>query len=98
MDFQTLQQHDRRLVLLRSLAEMGGAEANESILCECLGLYGHQVSRDVVRTELAWLAEQTLVRLRDVAGCCVATLTGRGDDVAAGRASVPGVKRPRPRL
>jgi hypothetical protein len=96
MDFKVVQQEDRRLVLLRSLVDMGGFEANESILEQCLAIYGHACGRDVVRTELAWLAEQGLVSIRDVSGCMVATLTGRGSDAARGVIMVPGVKRPRP--
>lgn len=87
---------DQRLVILRSLLECGDS-ANESVLQTCLEAYGHSTSRDVVRTHLAWLAEQRLVSLRDVAGCYVATITGRGDDVANGRAIVSGVKKPRAR-
>ncbi|MGY3910757.1 VpaChn25_0724 family phage protein [Aeromonas piscicola] len=96
MDFKEVQQQDRRLVLLRALRDMGGFEANESILEQCLGMYGHACGRDTVRTELAWLAEQNLVSVRDVSGCMVATLTGRGGDTARGVVIVPGVKRPRP--
>lgn len=87
---------DQRLVILRSLVECGDS-ANESILQDCVKAYGHRVSRDAVRTHLAWLAEQGLVNLVDVAGCYVATVTGRGADVADGLAVVPGVKKPRPR-
>ncbi|NBJ36608.1 ArsR family transcriptional regulator [Serratia fonticola] len=87
---------DQRLVILRSLLECGDS-ANESVLQTCLQAYGHRISRDAVRTHLAWLAEQNLVTLSDVAGCYVATVTGRGDDVANGLAIVPGVKKPRAR-
>lgn len=87
---------DRRLVLLRSLTECGNS-ANESVLQTCLEAYGHRMSRDAVQTELAWLDEQRLIRLSDVSGCYVAEITGRGVDVAAGLATVPGVKKPRPR-
>lgn len=87
---------DQRLVILRSLLDCGDS-ANESILQECLQAYGHRVSRDAVRTHLSWLAEQGLVRVTDVSGCFVAEITGRGDDVANGLASVPGVKKPRAR-
>ncbi|HBC0987581.1 TPA: ArsR family transcriptional regulator [Escherichia coli] len=87
---------DRRLVLLRSLSECGDT-ANESVLQTCLEAYGHRMSRDAVRTELAWLGEQNLVRLSDVSGCYVAAITGRGVDVAQGLATVPGVKKPRPK-
>ena len=87
---------DQRLVLLRSLLDCGDS-ANESILQTCLQSYGHKVSRDTVRTQLAWLREQGLVTLSDVSGCYVAEITGRGDEVASGLATIPGVKKPRPR-
>ncbi|MBQ4781969.1 ArsR family transcriptional regulator [Pectobacterium versatile] len=87
---------DQRLVILRSLLECGDS-ANESVLQTCLMAYGHRVSRDAVRTHLSWLSEQGLIDLDDVAGCFVAAITGRGDDVARGLAVVPGVKKPRAR-
>ncbi|ABQ21471.1 MULTISPECIES: VpaChn25_0724 family phage protein [Vibrio] len=95
MSFKELLTEDQRLVILRSLHEMHGYEANESIIDSCLDAYGHKISRDVVRTHLFWLQEQGLVSLRDVGDCQIARLTGRGEDVATGQAVVPGVKRPR---
>lgn len=89
---------DQRLVILRSLAE-AGYDANESILDDCLALYGHHISRDLVRNHLNWLEEQGLVqieRLQD--GFMVAKITQRGLDVANGETIVDGVKRPRPRI
>ncbi|WP_270523057.1 ArsR family transcriptional regulator [Escherichia coli] len=80
---------DQRLVILRSLADYNG-ELGESVLQDCLDDYGHRVSRDTV--------EQGLVRKRTlVNGYFIAELTGRGQDVAEGRATVPGVKKPRAR-
>ncbi|ECJ8587553.1 ArsR family transcriptional regulator [Salmonella enterica] len=87
---------DRRLVILRSLLDCNN-EANESILQDCLDAYGHNVSRDVVRGQIDWLAEQNLVTVENLSGFYVVTLTGRGQDVAEGRAKVSGVKRPRAR-
>lgn len=87
---------DRRLVILRSLMDCNN-EANESILQDCLDAYGHNVSRDVVRGQIDWLAEQQLVTVENLRGFYVVTLTSRGQDVAEGRARVAGVKRPRPR-
>lgn len=89
---------DQRLVILRSLAE-AGYDANESILDDCLALYGHHISRDLVRNHLNWLEEQGLVqieRLQD--GFMVAKITQRGLDVANGETIVDGVKRPRPKI
>ncbi len=87
---------DQRLVILRSLIDCGG-DANESVLQTCLDVFGHRLGRDAVRSHLAWLDEQGLCTTKDVSGCLVATITGRGLDVAEGRSTVPGVKRPRPR-
>ncbi len=96
MDKYNIFAEDQRLVILRSLVEANN-DANESILQDCLDLYGHRISRDQVRTHLLWLEEQGLIELKDVSGCYVAYLTARGWDVAQGRTKVCGVKRPQPR-
>lgn len=89
---------DQRLVILRSLVE-AGYDANESILDDCLALYGHKISRDLVRTHLNWLEEQGLVKIERLDnGFMIATITQRGVDVANGEAVVDGVKRPSPKL
>lgn len=97
MQFDELIESDRRLVILRTLEEDPGYTMNESVIQTCLEAIGHSVSRDRVRTDLEWLREQGLVTLADVVSVKVAKLTGRGADVACGRATVPGVKRPRPK-
>ena len=89
---------DQRLVILRSLVE-AGYDANESILDDCLALYGHKISRDLVRTHLNWLEEQGLVKIERLGnGFMIATITQRGVDVANVEAVVDGVKRPSPKL
>ena len=87
---------DRRLVILRVLAESTGYQANEFTLEAVLDDMGHTVSNQQVHTELAWLAEQGLLDSRKVGGVTSATVTRRGLDVAQGKAVVPGVKRPLP--
>lgn len=85
---------DMRLVILRLLVEMPTYRANSSVLNAALDSYGHSVSRDQVKTELHWLGEQGAVSLDDIGPVLVATLTERGQDIAAGRARCPGIKRP----
>jgi len=88
---------DRRLVILRLLAEDLDHKLNTSVLQDALALIGHGCSRDCVETECAWLKEQGLVQNEQVGPVTVVRLTGRGQDVAEGKATVPGVKRPRAR-
>lgn len=88
---------DRKLLILRLLAEAAGYRLNSSVLATALAQWGHQVSSDLTRTYLAWLAEQGLIACEAISErVVVATLTDRGADVAAGNAHVPGVARPRP--
>jgi hypothetical protein len=92
MDFQT---EDRRLVLLRGLASAVQYRANAYLLRAYCDGVGHVVSAERLETDLAWLAEQSLLSL-ETKPVLVATLTARGLDVATGRAVQPGVKRPMP--
>ncbi len=88
---------DLRLSILRILAEAPGYELGAGVLIAALEGFGHQVSRDTLGIELAWLAEQGLLTLSNVAGILpIALLTSRGADAAAGRAVVPGIRRPAP--
>ncbi len=94
--FERLLNEDRRLMALRLLAEDPGYQLNVYVLRPALQALGHTVSHDKVATDLAWLEEQGLVTVGESSGVTVGKLTARGADVAAGRATVPGVKRPEP--
>lgn len=93
-DFAEHLRQDRRLVLLRLLAELPAYRANSSVLYVALEQFGHSTTRDQVKTELRWLEEQALVVVEEAGPVLVATLRERGQDVAKGRATVPGVARP----
>lgn len=86
-----------RLGILRLLAESPGYALNSSIMTDALDSIGLAASRDQVKVEIAWLAEQGLATAEELPGLVVAKLTERGHDVATGRASVPGVQRPAPK-
>ncbi len=87
-----------RLVILRLLHEAGGYRLNSSVLTDAANAHGLSASRDQMRGELAWLAEQGLVTTAEpTAGLIVATLTERGADIVAGRGQNPGVQRPSPK-
>lgn len=96
MSYSDLVASDIRLVILRVLAQTPSYSHNEYVLREAVSLYGHDISSDRLRTELAWLSEQALLVIDSSSGVQVSKLTGRGFDVAQGRTVVPGVQRPRP--
>jgi len=85
---------DQRLVILRVLVDMPGYRTNSSVVTALVRQFGHDASRDQVKTELHWLAEQGLSTVEDMEDVLLVSLTERGADVAAGRATVPGVRRP----
>ncbi|MBP5857280.1 ArsR family transcriptional regulator [Marivibrio halodurans] len=96
-NFKDFATEDRRLVILRVLKDQESYSLNCSVMQMVLQQFGHGVSRDQVRTDYAWLAEQDLLtveRLSDTVH--VAKITARGVDVAKGLATTPGVKRPGP--
>lgn len=94
-DFMT---EDRRLAELRFLAEDNDYSLNDSVMQTALGEIGHGASREVIWADFAFLAELGLITVeKPLDGrVTVARLTARGEDVARGRATVPGVKKPRP--
>jgi len=96
MSYQQIVTEHLRITILRLLLEQPDYALNESVLLDAVTDFGFAPSRDKLRAELAWLQEQGLISLSGVSHCQVATLTQRGEDVAACRTTVPGVKRPRP--
>lgn len=91
---------EQRLAMLRILSELPGYTANTSVLHTLLTNLAHVLSRDELRTQVAWLDEQGLVEaepIDGVDGVLFVRLVERGGDVAQGRATVPGVKKPEPR-
>jgi Fe2+ or Zn2+ uptake regulation protein len=96
MNFAQRMTENRRTCILKTLESAPGYKSNESLLHMMVNDFGLTSSRDQVRAELAWLAEQGLLDLEEIAGIYVVQITLRGVDVARGHAVVPGVKRPEP--
>ena len=96
-DFASYMMEHVRLTVLRVLAQAPGYMANDSVLSQAVQTMGLPCTRDQLRHQLAWLAEQGLIVLeKATATLDVARITERGVDVAFGRATVPGVQRPAP--
>lgn len=95
-DFSALQQADRRLVILRILAESAAYSSNEHLVRSMSASLGHQVGAERLRADLSDLEEMGLVTNDGVAGVVISTLTEKGLDVSNGVVTVAGVKRPMP--
>lgn len=87
-------QKARRLVILLTLYFAAGYTLADALLHTQLASEGFLLSYDLLETEIAWLVEMDLVE-RLPAGYGV-KLTLRGEDVALGRSTTHGVRRPAP--
>ena len=94
--FAEYEREHRRLAILSMLMQASEYQLNESLLASTLHAMALTVSHDALRTQLAWLREQGLVTIEEVAGLQIATLTQRGMEAAQGIIEVPGVRRPPP--
>lgn len=86
----------RRCAILRLLNAAPGYVGNESLLYDAVPQLGVTSTRDQIRSELTWLAEQGLVTVETHADLMMARITQRGTEVARGVVENPGVKRPSP--
>ena len=95
MSFENHLKEEMRLVILRLLNELPSYRGNSSTLYSGLVRWGLSFSRDQVKTELYWLAEQGCISIEfDNPDVVVVKLSERGQDVVEGRAKVHGIKRP----
>jgi hypothetical protein len=90
---------DRRLVVLRCLAEAMEYRLNESVLQTAIGRITHRCSRDELRADIGYLERHGLVLVQKLplqsGELWLATLTPAGHDVARGQPH-EGIARPGP--
>jgi hypothetical protein len=87
---------DARLVMLRALHAETSRTLNDTLLQKVLETFGHNRSREFVRTQLRKLAEVGAVRLREAGTVLIAELSRAGSDHVESRAVIDGVARPSP--
>jgi len=96
-DYESMQRADVRLRVLQVLSGVPGYQAHDGLVRSQLSArYAHALSQDALRSELAWLHEQGLLRYQQTGDVVLVVLTQRGHDCAAGVAQTPGVARPGP--
>jgi len=87
---------DARLVILKSLLLSPSGQMNETLIDEALRRFGHNRTREWVRQQLRFLADQGAIVLDEPCSVLVATITRAGLDHLERKAFIEGVKIPRP--
>lgn len=87
---------DARLVILRTLAIQVDGRLNDTLLAEVLCEFGHNRSREWLRTQLNKLAELGAVTVSSVGSVVVASITPEGLDHVERRSVIEGIRRPSP--
>lgn len=93
-EFQRRMVEDRRLVMLRYLDEEDDGRMSASLMVDALEIMSHRVPRATVLEDAGYLEGLGLLRVEYVGSVPMLRITGRGTEVAQGRESAPGVKRP----
>lgn len=94
MSFEETQRRHRRLSILIVLKDAPGYRCNDSILRDSLSPFGFDPTRDQLRGDLAWLAEQGFIELTAAGKLSVAKILASGVDIAEGRGRHPDIQRP----
>ncbi|TIX69571.1 MAG: hypothetical protein E5V21_27835, partial [Mesorhizobium sp.] len=79
-DFDAYLTYDARLIVLRELNRQTDGRLNEVLLTKTLDTFGHNRSREWVRTQLRKLAELGAVKVTEVGSVMVAAITRSGID------------------
>lgn len=84
----------QRVIILQLLNEDADCCLNMQLLQKGLEMFGHAVSMDKVRIEVAWLEEAGCVTTEEEESITLVSLTEKGLDVVQRRTIVPGIDRP----
>jgi hypothetical protein len=85
---------DARLVIVKALAQESNVTLNETILTKILDTFGHNRSREWVRTQILKLQELGAVRVTEAGTVVIATLTQAGLDHVQRRSTIAGIAVP----
>lgn len=94
MSFEEHLTKDARLVILKALAQQTDCRLGEVILVHALSTYGHNRSRDWLRTQLRAMADVGAIRITEAGTVMIAELTRLGQDHIERRAVIEGIARP----
>ena len=95
-DYARHVEEDARLVILKELAAQTNYTLNDTILHKVCESFGHNRSREWVRTQIRKLADLGAVTVSETGTVLIATITGAGVDHVLRRGVIEGVARPSP--
>lgn len=93
-NFNRHMEEDARLVILKELAAQTNYTLNDAILQAVVEAFGHNRSRDWVRTQLRALAEVGAVTNSETGTSLISTITDAGLDHVLRRRVIEGIARP----
>lgn len=93
-DFSRHMEEDARLVILKELASQTNYSLNDTILHSVVEAFGHNRSRDWVRTQIRKLQDVGAVNIAEAGTVLIATVTQAGIDHVLRRTILEGVARP----
>ncbi|MFD1330245.1 VpaChn25_0724 family phage protein [Mycoplana ramosa] len=98
LSFEEHAARDARLVILRGLHEQTDGRLNEALLTKLLETFGHNRSREWVRTQVQKLKELGAVVVVEAGTVLIASITRAGIDHVERRSIIDGIARPSPEL
>ena len=98
LSFETYSQEDARLCILKELNRQTDGRFNEAMLTHVIMAYGHNRSREWVRTQLRKMAELGAIVVEDMGAIMIAEITRAGIDHVERRSIIEGIKRPSPKV
>lgn len=96
ISFEEHTARDGRLVILKGLAGETDGRMNETLISALLLTFGHNRSREWVRTQLLKLQEIGAVKVVTAGSVMIASITRAGLDHVERRTIIDGVARPSP--
>lgn len=93
-DFSRHMEEDARLVMLKELAAQTNYTLNESILHAVIEAFGHNRSRDWLRTQMRAMEELGAVSLTQAGSVLIAVISPAGIDHVLRRRVIEGIARP----
>lgn len=96
VSFEEHSARDARLIILRGLNDQTDGRMNEALLTQLLLTFGHNRSREYVRTQLNKLKELDAVTVVQAGTVMIASITRAGIDHVERRSIIEGIARPSP--